>query len=275
MKQNLMLRKTLNRILIYLLILFSDSIEAQMSFYIDESISFADLRIKIGENISLADVRVKIGEDVTMADFSVGITNTKSNANFIITESKYRADKTIKAGESLSSPDIRIRAGESVSVADVRIKIKSSGTVDYLVYTENDDMSLYHLVIALLPAINKEFDYKLEGVPTLSESGMGFGVPIGFAVIAHSTSTSTEASRVLNKIAETPYSLASKNLILVVCRSGLDYPLNSNYESLGELNADADSQLNISGENFHVYIFQMNDDGSISESQHLDYKAND
>ena len=275
MKQHRTSRSFLSITLVLFLLSFSNFINAQISFYVDEDISYADLRIRIGEDVTMADIRVKIGEDVTMSDFSVGITNMRSKADFIITNSKFKADKTIKASESVSMADIRIRAGEDISMADVRIKIKESGSVDYYVYTENSFMNLNHLVIALLPVINMELDYALENIPTINSDGTGIGVPEEFSVIAHSVSTSIEAKSVLSKIGETQYSLANKNSILVVCRSGLMYPLNSNYDSIGELNSDVESQLNISGENFHVYIFQMKRDGSIIESQHINYKAED
>jgi hypothetical protein len=266
----------LKPLLFSVIILASCSLlNAQISFYVDEDISYPDIRVRIGEDVTYPDVRIKIGETVSYSDFTVGITNNKSTANFIITTSKYGADKTIRAGDDVSYPDIRIRFGENTSYSDLSIKIKKSGSVDYIVYSEKEFVSMNDLIIALLPAINKQLDYKLEGIPTLSESGNGFGVPEDFAVIAHSVSTSSEARKVLSKIGESAYSLASKNLILVVCRSGLSYPMNSSYNSLSELNSDADSQLNISGDNFHVYIYQMDSDGTITERQHIDYKAED
>lgn len=267
--------KTQSIFVIVLLLLCIKTLVGQITFYVDENISYPDISVKIGDNVSYPDVRIKIGENISYEDFTVGITNQKSQANFIITTSKYRADKTIRANENISYPDLRIKVGENISYPDVRIEIKKSGTVDYIVYTEKAFMTMEDLIIALLPAINKEMDYELEDIPTISGDGSGMGVPEEYSVIAHSLSTQSEARKVLSQIGETSYSLSTKNLVLVVCRSGLMFPLNSSYDSLGELNSDADSQLNISGENFHIYIFQMNNDGSFSENQHVNYKAED
>ena len=65
------------------------------------------------------------------------------------------------------------------------------------------------------------------------------------------------------------------NGVLVVCRSGLSYPLNSSYRNIRELNDDADSQLNISGSNFHIYVFKLNGNKTVSEAQHVYYPATD
>ena len=95
-------------------------------------------------------------------------------------------------------------------------------------------------------------------------------------VIAHSISTRSEARLVMQKQgwgrAATP---SQANGILVVCRSGLSYPLNSSYRNIKELNDDADSQLNISGSNYHIYVFNLNGNKTLSEAQHVYYPAND
>jgi hypothetical protein len=107
------------------------------------------------------------------------------------------------------------------------------------------------------------------GTPKLYAQGRG-----GVAVIAHSISTSSEARRVLRKMGWSETSnLRYASAILVVCRSGLMFPLNSNYDSFKDLDRDADSQMNMSGGEFHVYVYQFNSDLSVSESQHIHYKA--
>lgn len=63
--------------------------------------------------------------------------------------------------------------------------------------------------------------------------------------------------------------------ILVVVRSMLYNPLNYSYDSIKELQDDADGQLNISGENFHIYIYQINNDLSVTQLKHTSYKAED
>jgi hypothetical protein len=88
------------------------------------------------------------------------------------------------------------------------------------------------------------------------------------AVIAHSISTSTEARRIMSNMKWTKVERKNADYILVVCRSGLSFPLNSAYDSIKELDEDADNQLNISGSNMHVYVYQINDDLSVDENKH-------
>jgi hypothetical protein len=95
-------------------------------------------------------------------------------------------------------------------------------------------------------------------------------------VIAHSISTRTEARRVMQKQGWSQSANPNQaNGILVVCRSGLSYPLNSSYRNIKELNDDADSQLNISGSNFHIYLFNLNGNKTLSEARHVYYPADD
>lgn len=70
-------------------------------------------------------------------------------------------------------------------------------------------------------------------------------------------------------------SLRQADAILVVVRSMLFNPLDYSYDSPKELQDDAESQLNISGENFHVYVYSIGDDMKVSQEKHVSYKAND
>ncbi|MEX0981342.1 MAG: hypothetical protein WD577_05450 [Bacteroidales bacterium] len=158
------------RILItFLVTIFSVNAFTQISFYVDEDLSYPDISVKIGTNVSYPDIRVQIGENISYDDLTIGVTNSKSKADFVIVKSKYQADKTIRASDNVSYPDIRIQAGESVSYPDIRIEIKKTGTVNYLVYTEKAFMSMNDLVIALLPVINKHLDYKFKDIPKYIE----------------------------------------------------------------------------------------------------------
>ena len=111
----------------------------------------------------------------------------------------------------------------------------------------------------------------LAAIPDLANAERGLSV----AVIAHSVSTSMEAREVRRRNGWTETSLRQADAILVVCRSGLNWPLNSSYDSIKELDEDADSQLNISGSNFHIYIYRINDDLSVDEIKHVHYPADD
>jgi hypothetical protein len=63
--------------------------------------------------------------------------------------------------------------------------------------------------------------------------------------------------------------------VLVVVRSELEMPLIGFYESVGELKRDAEMQLNISGSNYVVYIFGLDDDLRPIELKRIAYPAND
>jgi hypothetical protein len=58
-------------------------------------------------------------------------------------------------------------------------------------------------------------------------------------------------------------------------RSELEMPLTGFYESVGELKRDAEMQLNISGSNYVVYIFGLDDDLRPTELKRIAYPAND
>jgi len=135
--------------------------EEQITFKVSPDIIVGDLEVKIGENVIVPDITIKIGKNVIIPDFSVGVTSKKSQAHFVITTSII-ADYEIKAGPDVIVPDLSIKAGSDVIVPDLTIKINTSGTVDWIVYTEKEFISINDLVIALLPVIN----YKTKGQHT-------------------------------------------------------------------------------------------------------------
>jgi hypothetical protein len=97
---------------------------------------------------------------------------------------------------------------------------------------------------------------------------------ISVAVVAHSISTRVEARKVLARQGWTETTnLRQADGILVVCRSGLNWPLNDAYRSFKELNDDADSQLNISGSNFHIYVYKLNNNLSVEKVAHQSFPA--
>ena len=163
MKTNI---KDIVKIISIFLIIFVYSIcgNAQISFKINSSSILSDLTVNISENILFPDVSIKVGEEVLFENFTVGITANKNQADFIITESAF-ADVTIKISESALLADLSIKAGKSVQFPDVTIKIKNSGVVDYIVYSEKEYITLQELIVALLPAINEELNYKFDKIP--------------------------------------------------------------------------------------------------------------
>ena len=52
-------------------------------------------------------------------------------------------------------------------------------------------------------------------------------------------------------------------------------PLSFSYRSYGKLDEDAENQLNISGSNFHVYIYAINDDLSVTQVKHESFQVED
>ena len=62
---------------------------------------------------------------------------------------------------------------------------------------------------------------------------------------------------------------------MVVVRSGLSFPLSGFYENVSELERDADSQLNIAGSNYVVYVFSLDQNLKPFEIIRTDYPAND
>lgn len=99
--------------------------------------------------------------------------------------------------------------------------------------------------------------------------------PNAVGVIAPSVSTSLEARRILTELGWYEKSLRYASGLLVVIRSMLFNPLMGVYSNICELQKDAENQLNISGESFHIYIFSLDDDLRPMQVKHVSYKAND
>jgi len=97
---------------------------------------------------------------------------------------------------------------------------------------------------------------------------------LNVAVIAESVSTRIEARNVMRRqgwTEETDFRRA--DAILVVCRSGLMLPLNDTYRSISDLHHDVEGLLNITGDNYHVYIFRINSNLGVEQSGHINYPA--
>ena len=95
------------------------------------------------------------------------------------------------------------------------------------------------------------------------------------AVIAPSVSTSMMARAILREMHLSETTLKHADYVLVVVRSSLSDPLSFSYETECELKQDAEDQLNISGPNFHVYIFGLDDALRASEESHKSIRADD
>jgi hypothetical protein len=96
---------------------------------------------------------------------------------------------------------------------------------------------------------------------------------IKVATIAPSISTSMEARAIRQRLGLIEVRLRDADAILVVVRSMLFDPLDYSYQGVRDLQRDAEGQLNIAGENFHIYFYQINDDFSVTQLKHSSYKA--
>jgi hypothetical protein len=92
---------------------------------------------------------------------------------------------------------------------------------------------------------------------------------VAVTVIAPSQSTRTEARAVLLKNpAMREVAVKQADAVLVVVRSGLRNPLMARYDAYCELKEEAERQVNISGQTFHIYLYALNDDLSVSQVRH-------
>jgi len=95
------------------------------------------------------------------------------------------------------------------------------------------------------------------------------------AVIAPSVSTSMKAREICRSMHWSETSPKKADFVLVVVRSSLYNPLSYSYNCYCKLRDDADSQLNISGPTYHVYVYSLNDDLSVGQLKHVTFDADD
>lgn len=99
--------------------------------------------------------------------------------------------------------------------------------------------------------------------------------PYSVHVIAPSASTIQEARGVVKRLHLIEVQPRQAEAFLVVVRSSLSFPLRPSYPGFHELRTDAESQLNISGRSFHIYIYRIDDDLRVIENGHTTYEAED
>lgn len=98
---------------------------------------------------------------------------------------------------------------------------------------------------------------------------------VDVAVLADSISCSRLARYIMRSNKKTETSLREADVILAVVRSSLNTPLDDDYDSVGELKEDVESQFNISGSNGHIYVYQINSDRSVEEIFHSGFEWKD
>lgn len=93
------------------------------------------------------------------------------------------------------------------------------------------------------------------------------------AVIAPSLSTAAKARSIMQSLKLTEVSPKDADIILVVVRSLLYYPLSPSYDSYRDLQRDAENQLNISGPTYHIYFYEHLGDLTVRELKHISEPA--
>ena len=117
----------------------------------------------------------------------------------------------------------------------------------------------------------QRLDALKQASPTATVPGAACAGP-GLFVIAPSISTGELAREIVRRLGIAEVRVRCATEILVVVRSELYNPLNFSYENVSDLKKDAEGQLNISGSNFHVYAYSMDDDLRVMQTGH--YQAN-
>lgn len=99
--------------------------------------------------------------------------------------------------------------------------------------------------------------------------------PIAY-VVAPSAGTLREAQRMLRfcRWSDTT-AVRDADFVLVIVRSSGPDPMEPSYDSLKWLRDAANSQLNDSGAQFHIYLYSIRPDLSFLQASHHSYDAND
>jgi hypothetical protein len=149
----------MKKILLIVTMFYCTSTFGQITYQIEKNLPTPDLRIMIGNDIRFPDLQVQIGRNISFEDITVRITQRRHEADYILHNVPF-ADFSMEVNRDLGNPDLRIKAGEAISFPDVRIEIRDSGTVDYLVYSENGTVSQTEMILTLLPVIHRITKYK-------------------------------------------------------------------------------------------------------------------
>lgn len=95
------------------------------------------------------------------------------------------------------------------------------------------------------------------------------------AVIAPSVSTRMEATAIVKEMQLIEVGMKDADGILAVVRSPLHDPLMVSYDRIAELQDDAESQLNINGRHYHIYLYAISSDRSVFQMSHTHRTADD
>jgi hypothetical protein len=130
--------------------------------------------------------------------------------------------------------------------------------------------------IISLPKNKFSLIFKLLAIAVIfSHSISAYAAGEKFYIIAESVSTSIEARRIMHQQGWVEVPLRRADYVLVVVRSELSMPLSGSYRSINDLKRDAEFQLNISGSNFVVYVYSLDEELKPTEVLRRNYKYRD
>lgn len=145
-------------------------------------------------------------------------------------------------------------------------------TIEKLMSTQEfKDCGLQKLSETELDKLSKWVFSNFKYAPSLA-AGPKAGEKV--SVIAPSVSTSMKAREIRLEMRWLEVPPKQSDYVLVVVRSELYNPLMPSYDSFGKLKEDAEMQLNISGSNYHIYIYWLHDTLEVSQLKHISMKAN-
>lgn len=153
----------MKRFTLVILLLLQFSLRGQIyTVNVDKDIWSPDARIQIAKDVFYPDLKVLFGTSVLYPNISVGLTDSRYNADFIITDSY--SDVNIQYDENTWSPDLSIMYGEDILYPDFSVRWVKSGTVNYLIYADDDFLTPQKIICALLPLINAEMDFQFDAL---------------------------------------------------------------------------------------------------------------
>jgi hypothetical protein len=97
--------------------------------------------------------------------------------------------------------------------------------------------------------------------------------PLNVAIIAPSASTAVKAGELIALDHLNEVDASAAEAYLVVTRSDLTYPLSSFYSDERGLRGAVESQFNSSGSFYHMYLYAVNRDASLTEIRHTVFSA--
>lgn len=155
--------QVMKRFTIVLLLFLQFSMQGQIyTAKVDKDMWSPDVRVQISKDLFNPDVTIQFGSSIPNPDISIGLTDNRYNADFVITDSY--VDVNIQYDDDIWSPDFSIKYGDNFYYPDFSIKWVKSGTVNYLIYTNQDFLTPEEIICALLPMINAKMEFQFDAL---------------------------------------------------------------------------------------------------------------